>query len=98
MALSGGELQRALLARLSLTDAAVLLLDEPHAALDELGQQLLWQHIHTWHGEGRTLVVVCHDLAAVRQHIPQTLLIKNRECVFGASNELIQQTPHTQVA
>jgi zinc/manganese transport system ATP-binding protein len=98
MALSGGELQRALLARLSLTDAAVLLLDEPHAALDELGQQLLWQHIHTWHGEGRTLVVVCHDLVAVRQHIPQTLLIKNRQCVFGASVELIQQTPRTQVA
>jgi zinc/manganese transport system ATP-binding protein len=98
MALSGGELQRALLARLSLTDAPVLLLDEPHAALDELGQQLLWQHIHGWHGEGRTLVVVCHDLAAVRQHIPKTLRIKNRDCVFGASAELIQQTPHTQVA
>jgi zinc/manganese transport system ATP-binding protein len=59
---------------------------------------LLWQHIHAWHNQGRTIVVVCHDLAAVRQHIPQTLLIKNRECVFGASVELIQQTPHTQVA
>jgi zinc/manganese transport system ATP-binding protein len=98
MALSGGELQRALLARLSLTDAPLLLLDEPHAALDELGQQLLWQHIHAWHSEGRTLLMVCHDLAAVRQHIPQTLLIKNRECVFGPSAELIQQTPNMQVA
>ena len=98
MALSGGELQRALLARLSLADAPLLLLDEPHAALDELGQQLLWQHIHAWHAEGRTLLVVCHDLAAVRQHIPQTLLIKDRECAFGASADLIQQTPHTQVA
>ncbi len=98
MALSGGELQRALLARLSLADAPLLLLDEPHAALDELGQQLLWQHIHAWHAEGRTLLVVCHDLAAVRQHIPQTLLIKNHECVFGDSVELIQQTPGTQVA
>ena len=98
IALSGGELQRALLARLSLTDAPVLLLDEPHAALDELGQQLLWQHIHAWHGEGRTLVVVCHDLAAVRQHMPQTLLIKNSRCVYGPSTELILQTPHTQVA
>ncbi|BBP73824.1 ABC transporter [Pseudomonas sp. Seg1] len=98
MALSGGELQRALLARLSLTDSPVLLLDEPHAALDELGQQLLWQHIHAWHAEGRTLVLVCHDLAAVRQHIPKTLLIKNRICVYGASAELIQQSPHMQVA
>ncbi|MGF6152667.1 zinc/manganese transport system ATP-binding protein [Pseudomonas fluorescens] len=78
MALSGGELQRALLARLSLAEAPLLLLDEPHAALDELGQALLWKHIHTWHNEGRTLVVVCHDLAAVRQHIPQALLKKAR--------------------
>lgn len=98
MALSGGELQRALLARLSLTDAAVLLLDEPHAALDELGQQLLWQHIHAWQGEGRTLLVVCHDPAAVRQHIPSTLLIKQGECRYAASAELIQHTSRTQVA
>ncbi|WP_166222007.1 metal ABC transporter ATP-binding protein [Pseudomonas atagonensis] len=98
MALSGGELQRALLARLSLVDAPVLLLDEPHAALDELGQQLLWQHIHAWHAEGRTLLVVCHDLAAVRQHITQALLIKNHSCVYGASSELIQQTSEARVA
>jgi zinc/manganese transport system ATP-binding protein len=98
MALSGGELQRALLARLSLAEAPVLLLDEPHAALDELGQSLLWKHLHAWHAEGRTLVVVCHDLAAVRQHIPQTLLIKSSGCVLGPSTELIHQQPHTQVA
>ncbi|MGF6327773.1 ABC-type Mn2+/Zn2+ transport system ATPase subunit [Pseudomonas sp. BS3782 TE3695] len=98
MALSGGELQRALLARLSLAEAPLLLLDEPHAALDELGQVLLWKHIHAWHAEGRTLVVVCHDLAAVRQHIPQALLIKSSGCVLGLSTDLIHQQPQTQVA
>ncbi|EJM05538.1 ATPase component of Mn/Zn ABC-type transporter [Pseudomonas sp. GM102] len=98
MALSGGELQRALLARLSLAEAPLLLLDEPHAALDELGQALLWRHIHAWHAERRTLVVVCHDLAAVRQHIPQALLIKSSGCVLGPSTDLIHQQPQTQVA
>lgn len=98
MALSGGELQRALLARMSLAEAPLLLLDEPHAALDELGQELLWRHIHDWHVQGRTVVVVCHDLAAVRQHIPQTLLIKSSGCVLGPSIELIRQQPQTQVA
>lgn len=98
IALSGGELQRALLARLSLAEAPLLLLDEPHAALDELGQAMLWKHIHAWHADGRTLVVVCHDLAAVRQHIPQALLIKSSGCVLGASTELIRQQPQTQVA
>lgn len=98
MALSGGELQRALLARLNLADAPLLLLDEPHAALDELGQALLWKHLHSWHAEGRTLVVVCHDLGAVRWHIPHALVIKNSGCVYGPSAELIHQQPHTQVA
>lgn len=98
MALSGGELQRALLARLSLGQAPVLLLDEPHAALDELGQALLWKHIHAWQAQGRTQVLVCHDLAAVRQHIPQALLIKSSGCVFGPSHQLITQQPQTQVA
>ncbi|SDY59616.1 metal ABC transporter ATP-binding protein [Pseudomonas sp. NFIX28] len=98
MALSGGELQRALLARLSLADTPLLLLDEPHAALDELGQELLWQHIHAWHQQGRTQVVVCHDLAAVRQHIPQTLVIKAGGCLFGSSEELIVQPLRMQVA
>lgn len=98
MALSGGELQRSLLARLSLVDSPVLLLDEPHAALDELGQELLWKHIHNWHTEGRTLVVVCHDLAAVREHIPQALLIKKTGCLLGASTELTQPQRPMQVA
>ncbi|WP_137806572.1 metal ABC transporter ATP-binding protein [Pseudomonas sp. G(2018)] len=98
MALSGGELQRALLARLSLTDAPLLLLDEPHAALDELGQALLWKHLHRWHAADRTLMVVCHDLAAVRHHIPHTLLIKSSGCVFGSSTDLIRQQPQAQVA
>ena len=95
MALSGGELQRSLLARLCLADAPLLLLDEPHAALDELGQELLWEHIQSWQAEGRTLLVVCHDLSAVRKHIPQTLLIKSSGGVLAPSAQLI---PAQQVA
>jgi len=98
MALSGGELQRALLARMSLAEAPVLQLDEPHAALDEDGQALRWKHIHTWHDEGRTVVVVCHDLASVRQHTQQVVQIKSTGCRFGPSKELIRPQPHMQVA
>ena len=98
MALSGGQLQRALLARMSLAEAPVLLLDEPHAALDEEGQSLCWKHIHAWHDAGRTLIVVCHDLAAVRHHTPHVVQIKSTGCVFGPSKELIRPQPQMQVA
>ncbi|MHA4970490.1 metal ABC transporter ATP-binding protein [Pseudomonas extremorientalis] len=98
MALSGGELQRALLARMSLAEAPVLLLDEPHAALDEEGQALCWKHIHAWHDQGRTLIVVCHDLASVRHHTQHVVQIKNTGCLFGPSKELIRPQPQMQVA
>src|SRR3546814_16113062 len=98
MALSGGELQRALLARLSLAEAPLLLPDDPHAALDEQRQALLWKHIHGWHAEGRTLVVVCHDLAALHQHIPHTLLVSTAVCTPWRSVALITQQPLTHVA
>ncbi|WPN98276.1 metal ABC transporter ATP-binding protein [Pseudomonas sp. MUP55] len=98
MALSGGQLQRALLARMSLADSPILLLDEPHAALDEEGQALCWKHIHAWHDEGRTLMVVCHDLASVRHHAPHVLHIKSTGCALGLSKELIRPQPQLQVA
>ncbi len=79
--LSGGELQRALLARLSLTDAPVLLLDEPEAALDEVGLRLLWQHIERWQQQGRTLVLVSHNLAGLSEKRCDGLLIARSGCV-----------------
>ena len=80
-ALSGGELQRALLARLSLTDAQVLLLDEPEAALDDVGLGLLWQHIERWQREARTLVMVSHNLVGLTYHHCDGLLIARSGCI-----------------
>ena len=80
-ALSGGELQRALLARLSLTDAQVLLLDEPEAALDDVGLRLLWQHIERWRLQGRTQILVSHNLTSLSEKRCEGLLIARNECI-----------------
>ncbi|MGX5727967.1 metal ABC transporter ATP-binding protein [Metapseudomonas otitidis] len=97
-ALSGGQLQRALLARLSLLDSPLMLLDEPDACLDESSQELLWQQIHHWHREGRTLVLVCHDLGVVRASVPNCLRIAADGCRYGISQELIVQRKLAQEA
>ena len=90
-ALSGGELQRALLARLSLTDARILLLDEPEAALDEQGQALLWRHIQRWRAEGRTQLLVSHDLAGLSQRLDDALLVASSGCVFAPIQQMLAQ-------
>jgi len=78
--LSVGQFQRTLFARLLLQDAAVLLLDEPFAAVDEATIAELLGLVHTWHAEGRTVVAVLHDLDQVRRHFPATLVLA-RECI-----------------
>lgn len=81
--LSGGQFQRALFARLLLMDAPIVLLDEPFAAVDEKTVHDLVALIARWHGEGRTVVAVLHDLGLVRRHFPETLLLAREAVAWG---------------
>jgi zinc/manganese transport system ATP-binding protein len=83
--LSAGELQRALFARLILQDAAVILLDEPFAAVDERTTSVLLDQVARWHQEGRTVIAVLHDLALVRANFPTTLVLAHRCVAWGAT-------------
>src|SRR4051794_35903264 len=87
--LSSGQFQRVLFARLLLQDAPVVLLDEPFNALDTRTAADLLALVHRWHGEGRTVVAVLHDLDLVRREFPQTLLLA-RDCLgWGATGEVL---------
>ena len=85
--LSLGELQRALFARLILQDPAVILLDEPFAAVDAKTVSILLGQLIRWHEEGRTIIAVLHDLDLVRAHFPSTLVLARR-CVAWGKTEL----------
>jgi NitT/TauT family transport system ATP-binding protein len=62
--LSGGMRHRVAIARAwALKDAAVLLMDEPFAAIDAINRVTLQDHlVHTWLAEPRTVVYVTHDI------------------------------------
>ena len=81
--LSGGQLQRALFARVLLQDADLILLDEPFNAIDTRTVSDLVALIHRWHGEKRTVLVVLHDLDLVREHFPRTLLLARQARRLG---------------
>jgi len=86
-ALSVGELQRALFARLILQDAATLLLDEPFAAVDEETAEVLLQQVMRWHQDGRTVIAVLHDLDMVRRSFPATVVLA-RQCIAWGPTEI----------
>jgi zinc/manganese transport system ATP-binding protein len=85
--ISVGELQRALFARLILQDAAVILLDEPFAAVDAQTLSVLLDQVARWHREGRTVIAVLHDLDLVQARFPSTLVLARR-CVAWGMTEL----------
>ena len=82
-ALSGGQLQRVLFARLSLQDSAVIVLDEPFNAVDDRTVGDLVALVQRWHREGRTVLAALHDLRLVAAHFPRTLLMAREPVAWG---------------
>jgi zinc/manganese transport system ATP-binding protein len=88
--LSGGQLQRALFARLAVCDADTLLLDEPFSAVDAPTAQQLLEVLQAWAAAGRTIVVVLHDPQQIRDWCPQVLLLDRRVLGWGAAASVMR--------
>jgi zinc/manganese transport system ATP-binding protein len=87
--LSGGQMQRALFARLLLQDCGVILLDEPFTAIDAKTTADLLDLVRRWHRESRTVVAVLHDLDVVRRVFPNTLLIAREPVAWGETGAVL---------
>ena len=87
--LSGGQMQRALFARLLLQDASVILLDEPFTAIDAKTTADLLDLVRRWHAEERTVIAVLHDLDLVKRVFPETLLIAREPVAWGRTAEVL---------
>ncbi|MEM7023345.1 MAG: zinc ABC transporter ATP-binding protein AztA [Pseudomonadota bacterium] len=87
--LSGGQMQRALFARLLLQDARLVLLDEPFTAIDARTMADLIGVVRRWHGEGRTVVAVLHDFETVRAYFPETLMLARELVAHGPTAKVL---------
>lgn len=92
--LSVGEQQRVLLARALASDAPIVLLDEPTAALD-VGEGLaVLRLIRTLAARNHTLIVVLHDLADARSTTDRALLMKEGRVVEqGPTRDVVSAEP-----
>ena len=90
--LSGGELQRAVLARALAQEAPILLLDEPTTALDLGRQQQALELVHGLRDAGLTIVSTMHDLTLAGQYDDRLVLLDSCEVVAEGSAEEVLST------
>jgi len=88
-ALSIGQFQRVLFARLLLQDTKIYLLDEPLSAIDQRTCADLLKIIGEWHRLGKIVLCVLHDMEQVRHHFPQTMLLARELIGFGETSEIL---------
>jgi zinc transport system ATP-binding protein len=82
--LSGGELQRVLIARALAREPELLLLDEPTANLDERMERGLWELLEALSSE-LTVVMVSHDIGAVARRVERVACLNRRLFVHPAA-------------
>jgi len=87
--LSGGQMQRALFARLLLQDARLIVLDEPFNAIDAKTIADLLDLVRRWHAEKRTVIAALHDLDLVRANFPEVLLLAREPVVWGKAGDVL---------
>ncbi len=91
-ALSGGELQRTLMARTVVSEAGVWLLDEPTASLDLRHQLGLLEEVRGHCGRGGSAVAILHDLGLVHRYFDKVAVLSGSRLVaFGAPDDVLTE-------
>ena len=73
--LSGGEQQRAFLARALISNPGLLLLDEPVAGVDIKTRDEVMHLLHELNHQGVTIVMTTHQINSVAAHLPRVVCI-----------------------
>jgi manganese/zinc/iron transport system ATP- binding protein len=91
--LSGGQQQRVFLARALAQNADLYLMDEPFVGVDAATERAIVDILHQLRGQGKTALVVHHDLQTVTEYFDEVVLLNMRlvasgpvETVFTADN------------
>jgi zinc/manganese transport system ATP-binding protein len=88
-ALSVGQFQRLLFARLIVENAPIILLDEPFNAIDQRTTEDLLRLIVGWSTQGRTVVAALHDLDMVRRAFPEAVLVAREPIAWGETSDVL---------
>lgn len=93
---SRGMQQRLAIARATLPDPEVVLFDEPYTGLDPTATQMLDDMVRTMQAQGRTLLLVLHDLPHARALAERVLILAKGHIAYDAPCAGLELTTLTQ--
>lgn len=91
--LSGGQRQLVLLARALAQQTPLLLLDEPTSALDFSNQMAVWSMIRAIAGDGKTVLVCCHDPNHILWFCDQAVMLHEGRVLADGPPQSVITTP-----
>jgi manganese/zinc/iron transport system ATP- binding protein len=89
--LSGGQQQRVFLARALAQDARLYFMDEPFAGVDAATEKAIVALLKELQSEGKTCVVVHHDLQTVPTYFDHVVLINMRVVAAGPTRDVFTE-------
>ena len=81
--LSGGQQQRVFLARALAQEAELYFMDEPFAGVDAATEKAIIEVLRTLRDDGKTVIVVHHDLQTVPEYFDEVVLLNMRVVAAG---------------
>jgi manganese/zinc/iron transport system ATP- binding protein len=88
--LSGGQQQRVFLARALAQQSQIMLLDEPFAGVDARTQGVLFDLMDRFTRDGKTLIVVDHNLQMLHR-FDAVLLLNQRVVAYGPPEQVVNE-------
>ncbi len=96
--LSGGELQRAMLALALVPMPNLLLLDEPVSGVDKTGTEKFWQIISDLRKQyDMTIIIVSHSLNHVKKYADRVVLLNKRIISYGSVEEVFASKEYAEI-
>ena len=86
--LSGGQQQRVFLARALAQQSDLYLMDEPFAGVDATTERAIVTLLQELQSQGKTILVVHHDLTTAKEYFDHLLLLNMRLVSFGKTQDV----------
>jgi ABC-type glutathione transport system ATPase component len=84
--LSGGQLQRVVIAMATISIPDLLIADEPTTALDILTQKDILDHLQRWvRAQGKSLILISHDTRLLKLYCDRLYVIRGGKIVYEGS-------------